>query len=45
MRARVKIHRYISGDLAIFYGPRKLAEYDSKGILKMPLKQQEYVAA
>ena len=35
MRARVKIHRYISGDLAIFYGPRKLAEYDSKGKLKL----------
>lgn len=35
MRARVKVHRYICGDLAIFYGPRKLAEYDSKGKLKI----------
>lgn len=35
MRARVKIHRYISGDLAIFYGPRKLADYDSKGNIKI----------
>jgi transposase len=35
MRAKVKVVRYISDDLAIFYGPRKLAEYDSKGKLKL----------
>ena len=45
MRARVKIHRYICGDLAIFYGPRKLAEYDSKGQLKLPEANENKEAA
>jgi len=39
MRAKVKVVRYISDDLAIFYGPRKLADYDSKGIIKLPHKK------
>ena len=34
MKARVKVHRYFNGDLAIFHGPRKLGEYDKKGNLK-----------
>lgn len=36
MRAKVKVHRYPDQELAIFYGPRKLAEYDSKGVFKTP---------
>ncbi len=34
VRVRVRIHRYIDGSLAIFHGPRKLAEYDQQGKLK-----------
>jgi hypothetical protein len=30
----VRIHRYMDGSLAIFHGPRKLADYDSQGQLK-----------
>ncbi len=36
MRAKVRIHRYFSDELAIFHGPRKLADYDSKDKIKLP---------
>lgn len=31
MKAKVRVHRYHKGELAIFNGPRKLANYDQKG--------------
>ena len=31
IRAKVWVHRHLDGTLAIFHGPRKLADYDSKG--------------
>lgn len=34
VRVRVRIHRYMDCSLAIFHGPRKLADYDSQGQLK-----------
>jgi transposase len=34
VRVKVQVHRYIDGSLAIFHGPRKLADYDSQGKLK-----------
>ncbi|MFA6220672.1 MAG: ISNCY family transposase [Desulfomonilaceae bacterium] len=34
VKARVRVHKYIDGSLAVFHGPRKLADYDSKGKLK-----------
>jgi transposase len=34
VRVRVCIHRYPNGSLAIFHGPRKLADYDPHGKLK-----------
>lgn len=34
VRVRVRIHRYIDGSLAIFHGPRKLADYDRQGKIK-----------
>lgn len=34
MKAKVCVHRYASGELAIFHGPRKLADYDEKGHIK-----------
>lgn len=32
-RARVRVHRYVDGTLAVFHGPRKLASYDAQGRL------------
>jgi transposase len=34
VRVKVRVHRYLNGSLAIFHGPRKLADYDHKGNLK-----------
>lgn len=34
VRVRVNVHRYRDGSLAIFHGPRKLADYNSNGQLK-----------
>jgi len=34
VKVRVKVHRYTNGDLAVFHGPRKLADYDRNGKLK-----------
>jgi hypothetical protein len=34
VRVKVRVHRYLDGSLAIFHGPRKLADYDRQGKLK-----------
>jgi transposase len=34
VRVMVQVHRYLDGSLAIFHGPRKLADYDPRGKLK-----------
>ena len=34
VRVTVQVHRYLDGSLAIFHGPRKLADYDTKGKIK-----------
>ena len=34
VRVRVRVHRYTNGSLAVFHGPRKLADYDVQGKLK-----------
>ncbi len=34
VKVRVRVHRYVDGSLAIFHGPRKLADYDKQGQLK-----------
>ena len=34
VRATVRVHRYLDDSLAIFHGPRKLADYDPHGKLK-----------
>ena len=31
VKAKVRVHRYASGDLAVFHGPRRLADYDPEG--------------
>ena len=33
VRAKVRVHHYLDGRLAIFHGPRKLAVYDAQGNL------------
>ena len=40
VRAKVNVHRYMDGSLAIFHGPRKLADYDEKGNLKNKKKEK-----
>jgi transposase len=35
IKAKIRVHRYGNGDLAIFHGPRKLAGYDNKGKIKI----------
>ena len=40
VKARVRIHRYASGELAVFHGPRKLADYNREGkAINQNLKQ------
>lgn len=34
VKARVRVHRYPDGSMAVFHGPRKLAEYTCDGTLK-----------
>lgn len=41
IKAKVRIHRYADGSLALFYGPRKLATYDRKGQLLEAFKKAE----
>lgn len=31
VKAKVRVHRYANGQLGIFHGPRKLADYDAQG--------------
>lgn len=45
VKAKVRIHRYVNGQLAIFHGPRKLASYDAKGVQRVPLVTSEEKAA
>jgi hypothetical protein len=35
VKVKVRVHRYPDGSLAIFHGPRKLADYDPQGKLKV----------
>jgi len=34
VKVKVRVHRYTDGSLALFHGPRKLADYDCTGKLK-----------
>ena len=36
VKAKVRVHRYPDGTLAVFHGPRRLAEYDANGAWKKP---------
>jgi len=39
VKAKVRVHRYGSGELAVFHGPRKLADYNHEGKAIIHLKQ------
>lgn len=40
VKAKIRIHRYASGDLAVFHGPRKLCNYNLEGkVIPQNLKQ------
>ncbi|MBI3752585.1 MAG: ISNCY family transposase [Deltaproteobacteria bacterium] len=45
IRVKVRVHRYTDGSLAIFHGPRKLADYDADGNYKTKEKQENKDAA
>ncbi|TFG68551.1 MAG: ISNCY family transposase [Anaerolineales bacterium] len=38
VRVKVRVHRYRDGSLAVFHGPRKLADYNAQGKLEMSKK-------
>jgi transposase len=40
VKVRVKVHRYSDGRLAVFHGPRRLADYDERGCLLSPGKNK-----
>ena len=40
----MRVHKYIDGSLAVFHGPRKLADYDAQGKLKENKKGKEKAA-
>jgi hypothetical protein len=40
VRVKVRIHRYMDSSLAVFHGPRKLADYDAQGKLKESKKEK-----
>ena len=45
MKAKVRVHRYHNCELAIFHGPRKLAEYDQKGKEKQQVDESKMSVA
>ena len=38
VRTKVRVHRYVDATLALFHGPRKLADFDANGV---PIKPRE----
>ncbi len=40
VKARVRVHEYPDGGLAIFHGPRRIADYGSDGTLITPSMQE-----
>lgn len=44
VKAKVNVHEYEDGSCAIFYGPRKLADYDHDGMLQVDIESAEAVA-
>ena len=40
VKARVRVHRYADGRLAVFHGPRKLADYNHEGTANIQALKQ-----
>ena len=40
VKVKVRVHRYTDGSLAVFHGPRKLADYDAQGNLRDTKKEK-----
>jgi hypothetical protein len=40
VKVKVRIHRYTDGNIAMFHGPRKLADYNEQGKLKEITKKK-----
>ena len=40
VKVKVRVHRYTDGNIAIFHGPRKLADYNKQGKLKEITKKK-----
>ncbi len=40
VKVKISVHRYGDGSLAVFHGPRKLADYDTQGKLKKFTKEK-----
>jgi transposase len=40
VKRRVRVHRYVDGSLAVFYGPRRLGRYDAQGKVQTKLQEQ-----
>ena len=36
VKAKVRVHEYPEGDLAVFWGPHRLADYDASGVMVQP---------
>ena len=41
VRVKVKVHEYLDGALAVFHGPRLLAQYNAKGELQQTKSKKE----
>jgi hypothetical protein len=44
VRTKVRVHRYVDDTLALFHGPRKLADFDANGISTKPKEVQRLAA-
>ena len=44
VRTKVRVHRYVDDTLALFHGPRKLADFDAKGVSTKPKEVQRLAA-
>jgi len=40
VKVEVRVHRYVDGTLGVFHGPRKLAGYDSYGVVQQQVLKQ-----
>jgi hypothetical protein len=36
VKANVRVHEYPDGELAVYWGPHRLADYDASGVLVQP---------